>query len=46
MSDTIPPELCFLITNVRKPPKVFDFPQTEQPLSFAWFEEFSWVCYS
>ena len=43
MSDTTDSELCCLITNVCKPPKNFDFPETGQPFRFAWFEEFPWV---
>ena len=43
MSDTTDSELCCLITSVCKPPKNFDFPETEQPFRFAWFEEFPWV---
>ena len=46
MSDTADSELCSLITNVRKPPKTFDFPEAEQHCSFVWFENFLWVCYS
>ena len=46
MSDTTDPELCSLITNVCKPPKSFDFLETEQPFRFVWQEEFPWVCYS
>ena len=45
MSDTADPELCSFITNVCKPPKNLNFPQTEQPLRFILFEEFPWVCY-
>ena len=40
------PGLCFLITNVCKPPKHFDFPEITQPFRFVWFEEFPLVCYS
>ena len=43
MPDITNPELCLLITNVCKPHKNFDTPQTEQPFRFAWFEEFPWV---
>ena len=43
MSEPNNSELYSLITNVCKPPKIFDFPETEQPL--AWFEKFPWVCY-
>ena len=46
MSDTTDPELCPLITKVCKPPKNFDFPETEQPFRLVWFEELPWVCYS
>ena len=41
MSNTTDPEVLSLITNVCKPPKCFDFPETEQPYRFVWFEEFS-----
>ena len=44
MSDTTDPELCFLITNVCKPPEHCDTPETEQPFRFVRFEEFPWVC--
>ena len=40
MSDTTDPELCSLITKLCKPPQSFDFPETEQPFRFVWFEEF------
>ena len=40
------PGLWFLITNVCKPPKHFDFPEIAQPFRFVWFEEFPLVCYS
>ena len=43
LSDISDNELYSLITNVYKPPKHFDFPETER--SFR-FEEFPWVCYS
>ena len=43
MSEPNNSELYSLITNVCKPSKIFDFPETEQP--FAWFEKFPWVCY-
>ena len=46
MSDISDAELYSLITNVYKPPKNFDFPETEQSFRFVWFEEFTWVCYS
>ena len=42
MSDTTDPELSSLITNVWKPPKNFDFPESEQLYRFVWFEEFPW----
>ena len=29
-----------------KPPKNFDFPETDRFFRFVWFEEFPWVCYS
>ena len=45
MSNTTNPELCSLITNVCKPPKYFDLPETAQPFRFVWFEECPWVCY-
>ena len=38
MSEPNNSELYSLITNVYKPPKIFDFPETEQP--FDWFEKF------
>ena len=44
MSETTDPEVCPLITNVCKPPK--NFPKTEQPFRFVWFEALPWVCYS
>ena len=34
------------MTNICKPPKNFDFPDTEQPFVFVWSEEFQCVCYS
>ena len=46
MSDISDAELYSLITSVYKPPKNFDFPETEQSFRFVWFEEFTWVCYS
>ena len=46
MSNTIDPELCFLITSVCKAPKNIDFPEIGQPFRFVWFEECPWVCYS
>ena len=46
MSDTTDPELCSVITNVYKPPKNFDFPESAQSFRFAWLEEFPGVCYS
>ena len=46
MPDTIDPELCSFITNVCKIQKIFDFPKTDQPFRFVWFEEFPFVCYS
>ena len=45
MSRTTYPELCFVITNVCKPPHNFDFPETEQPFTFVLLEEFQWVSY-
>ena len=44
--DIIYTELYSLITNVYKPRKDFEFPETEQSFRFAWFEEFPWLCYS
>ena len=35
MSATADHELCFLTTNMYKPPKNFDSPETEQPLRFV-----------
>ena len=46
MSEISDAELYYLITNVYKPPKNFDFPETERSFRFVWFEEFTWVCYS
>ena len=46
MSSTTDPELFSLITNVCKPTKSFDFPETMKTFRLAWFEEFPWVCYS
>ena len=46
MSDMSDAEFYSLITNVYKPPKNFDFPETEWSFRFVWFEEFTWVCYS
>ena len=46
MLDTADPELCSIITNVCKPPKHFDFPETEKAFRFVWFEEFPWICFS
>ena len=46
MSKTTDLELCSFKTNVCKPPKIFDLPETEHLFMFAWFEEFPWVCYS
>ena len=39
-------QLYFLIKNVYKPHKKFDFPEKEQDFRFAWFQEFLWLCYS
>ena len=33
-------------TNVRKPPKYFDYPEIAQLYRMFWFEEIPWVCYS
>ena len=44
--DIIYTELCSLITNVYKPSKDFDFAENQPFFRFAWFEEFSLVCYS
>ena len=46
MSNTTSPELCYLKTNVCKPPKNFDFSEIVQPFRFVWFEECPWVCYT
>ena len=46
MLDTADPELCSIITNVCKPPKHVDFPETEKAFRFVWFEEFPWICFS
>ena len=40
MPDTSDPELCFLITNVCKPPTNFDFPENEQPLGLFGLKSF------
>ena len=40
MSDATDPALCSLITNVCKPSKNFDFPETEQPISLFDFKSF------
>ena len=40
MPDTTDPELCFLITNVCKPPTNFDFPENEQPLGLFGLKSF------
>ena len=40
MSETTDPDLCSLMSNVCKPPQNFDFPETEQPFKFVWFQEF------
>ena len=45
MSERADPELWSFITNVCKPQKNVDLPQTEQPVRFIWFEEFLWFCY-
>ena len=45
MSDTTDIELCSLITNVCKPLKKLDTPETEQPFKFFWFEKSPWVFY-
>ena len=45
MPDTTNSELCSLITNVCKPPEIFDFQEIEQPFMLVWFQEFPWVCY-
>ena len=46
MSDISDAEFYCLITKVYKPPKNFDFPETERSFLFVWFEEFPWVYYS
>ena len=45
LSDISDTELNSLTTNVYKPPKNFDFPETEQSFKFVWFEEVPLVCY-
>ena len=42
MSNTTDPEL--ILTNMCKPPKNFEFPETALPFSFLCFEECPWVC--
>ena len=44
LSDINKTELYSLITNAYKPPKKFDFLETDW--SFVWSEKFPWVCYS
>ena len=47
MSNTADPELCSFITNAWRSLQNFDFPETEQPFKFVWFEEgFPWICFS
>ena len=46
MSDISDAELYSLMTNVYKPPKNFDFSETERSFRFVWFKEFTWVCHS
>ena len=45
-SDLADPQLYFLIKNVCKPHKTFDFPKTDHHFRFVWFQEFPWLCYS
>ena len=40
MSGISDAEFYSLITNVYKPPKNFDFPETRSYVRFVWFEEF------
>ena len=46
LSDISDTELCYLITIVYRPPKNFEFPETERSFRLVWFEEFPWVCHS
>ena len=41
MSDTPDPELGSLITDVCKPPKNLDFPETKEHFRFVRFKEFN-----
>ena len=45
-SDLTDPQLYFLIKNIYKPHKTFDFPETDRHFRFVWFQEFPWLCYS
>ena len=45
-SDLADPQLYFLIKNLYKPHKTFDFPETDRHFRFVWFQEFPWLCYS
>ena len=45
-SDLKDPQLYFLIKNIYKPHKTFDFPETDRHFRFVWFQEFPWLCYS
>ena len=45
-SDLAEPQLYFLIKNVYKPRKTFNFPEAERHFRFVWSQEFPWVCYS
>ena len=47
MSDINDSETYSLITNVHKPPKTFDFPETNQPLGLCGLNKiFQWFCHS
>ena len=44
-SNLAEPQLYFLIKNVYKPHKAFDFPETDQHFRFVWFQEFPWLIF-
>ena len=46
LSDISDAESYALITDAYKPPKNFDFPESERSFRLIWFEEFTWVFYS
>ena len=45
-SDLTDPQMYFLIKNVYKPHKTFDFPEKDRHFRFVWFQESPWLCYS